>query len=331
MDLLDAGTMAAGIREESGQMIKRVIVTGGTGVTGNALVKYLLKQNIEVTALVRPGSFRRCFLPKEHPLLTIVDCGLEEYGTIGPQLSHNNYDVFFHLAWDGSTGKQKVGNRNQFKLQNQNVTYALDAVELCHTLHCPVFLMTGSQAAYGRKEIPISEEMEKKPENGYGMAKLCAEGMTRLLCRQYGIRHIWAILFSIYGPCDATESLIDTTVRGLLKGETLPYTKGEQQWDYLYSFDAARALHLLAERGADGEVYHVANGKSLPLKHYIEEIYRIAAPEKKPRLGELPYAPNQVMFLGADITKLHELTGYMPEYSFEDGIREIVESIERER
>ncbi|MDE7062180.1 MAG: NAD-dependent epimerase/dehydratase family protein, partial [Lachnospiraceae bacterium] len=64
-------------------MIKKVIVTGGTGVTGNALVKYLLQQKIEVTALVRPGSFRRRFLPEGHPLLTVVDCGLADYGVVG--------------------------------------------------------------------------------------------------------------------------------------------------------------------------------------------------------------------------------------------------------
>lgn len=307
-----------------------VIVTGGTGVTGNALVKFLLQQNIEVNALVRPNSFRRHFLPEANPLLRIVECGMEDYGKIGEAISDRAYDAFFHLSWDGSTGKQKVGNRNNFKLQNQNVTYALDAVELCHQLKCPTFIMTGSQAEYGRKEIPIREDMTKNPENGYGMAKLCAEGMTRLLCKEYGIRHIWPILFSVYGPCDATESLIDTSVRGLLKGTTIPYTKGEQEWDYLYSYDAARALVLLAEYGKDGEVYHVANGSTHPLSEYIETLYRVVAPEKIPRLGELAYSENQVMFLGADITKLKEVTGFEPQFTFEKGIQSIKREIENE-
>lgn len=311
-------------------MIRRAIVTGGTGVTGNALVKYLLQQNIEVTALIRPNSFRRCFLPLKHPLLKVVECRMESYGNIADKLCDREYDVFFHLSWDGSTGKQKVGNRNNFKLQNQNVSFALDAVELCHELRCPLFVMTGSQAEYGRKEIPVREDMEKKPENGYGMAKLCAEGMTRILCKEYGIKHIWPILFSVYGPCDATESLIDTSIRGLLKGKTLPYTKGEQKWDYLYSYDAARALLLLAEHGVDGEVYHVANGRTRQLKEYIEILYHEIAPEIVPRLGELDYGKNQVMFLGADITKLKDATGFEPQFTFEEGIRNIKREIEHE-
>lgn len=312
-------------------MIKHALVTGGTGVTGNALVRYLLQQNIKVTALVRPMSFRRKYLPEGAEGLEIIDCGMEDYRSIDEQLQDKTFDVFFHLSWDGSTGKQKVGNRNNFKLQNQNVSYALDAVELCHRLKCPVFVMTGSQAAYGRKEYAIAETEAKQPENGYGMAKLCAEGMTRLLCKEYGIRHIWPILFSVYGPNDATESLIDTSIRKLLAGETLPYTAGEQEWDYLYSYDAARALLLLAEHGEDGEVYHVANGNSRPLKEYVQELYEELAPQIMPRLGEISYSPNQVMFLGANISKLKGTTGFKPEYSFKEGIREIVRYIQKEK
>lgn len=309
-------------------MIKKAIVTGGTGLTGNALVKYLIQENIEVTALVRPNSFRRSFLPDKNPLLTIVDCGMEDYKCIATKLSKDTFDVFFHLAWDGSVGKEKVDNRNNFKLQNQNVMYAIDAVQLCHELNCPSFVMTGSQAEYGRKIVPVIETMEKHPENGYGMAKLCAEGMTRVMCKQYGIRHIWPILFSVYGPFDGTESLIDTSIRNLLKGKTLPYTSGDQNWDYLYSYDAARALLLLAEYGKAGETYHVANGQTRPLKEYINILYKVVAPELHPRLGELPYGMNQVMFLGADTSKLKEETGFVPQYSFEEGIRIIRNSLQ---
>ncbi len=308
-------------------MIKQAIVTGGTGVTGNALVRYLLQQNIEVTALVRPGSPRNCYLPKKHELLTIVECGLEDYGSVPDRIQGRYYDAFFHLAWDGSTGKQKVNNRNNFKLQNMNTTYALDAVQLCYEVNCPVFVMTGSQAEYGRKNEIVTEAMEKHPENGYGMAKLCAEGMTRLLCKQYGIRHVWPILFSVYGPYDGTESLIDTSIRRLLCREELSFTKGEQQWDYLYSFDAAKALLLLAEKGRDGECYNVANGITKELRDYVRIIYKVVAPDKSPKFGDIPYAADQVMLLSADISKLKCDTGFTPDYEFETGIRKIMEQV----
>lgn len=88
---------------------------------------------------------------------------------------------------------------------------------------------------------------------------------------------------------------------------------------------------LLAQYGQDGEAYHVASGKSLPLANYIRDIYNLVAPDIEPRLGEIPYVPGQVMFLGADITKLRQATGFVPEYTFREGIRAIIESIYAEK
>lgn len=310
--------------------MKNVIVTGGTGVTGNALIHRLLHRNIKVTALVRPDSFRKKYLPSNEPLLDIVDCSMEDYPDVFFRLNHKQYDVFFHLAWDGSTGKKKVDNRNNYTLQLRNVSFAIDAVELCHKLKCPVFLMTGTQAQYGRKDRPLKETDERRPENGYGMAKQCAEGMTRLLCSEYDIKHIWSILFSVYGPNDATESLIDKTIRGILRGETMLYTRGVQMWDYLYSYDAADALIMLAEKGIDGEAYNVSGGIQRPLYEYINEMYDELAPGICPRLGEIEYSDRSVMFLGADISKLKAATGFSPAYSFREGIRAIAEEVKKE-
>ena len=307
--------------------IKSAIVTGGTGVTGNALIRYLLDKGVEVTALVRKNSIRAKYLP-EHEKLRIVWCGLEEYDSIDDQLSDREYDAFFHLAWEGSKGKEKVANRNNFRMQNMNTTYALDAVELCHRLGCGTFVMTGSQAEYGPVEGACSENNPKLPVNGYGMAKLCAEGMTRLLCHEYGIRHIWPILFSVYGPRDATESMIDTSIRNIMDGIENSYTKGEQIWNYLYSFDASKAIVLLAEMGEDGEFYNVASKVNKPLGDYIRELYDTVKPGTEPVLGGRPYPGGKFMSLQADTTKLVMLTGFKEDYSFKDGIREIMESLD---
>ena len=106
--------------------MKNVIVTGGTGVTGNALVHRLLQYNISVTALVRPNSFRRKYLPINEPLLQIVECGMNDYKHIADKINNKNYDAFFHLSWDGSTGTAKVDNRNNYSLQLKNVEYAFN-------------------------------------------------------------------------------------------------------------------------------------------------------------------------------------------------------------
>ena len=313
--------------------ISSAIVTGGTGVTGNALIRYLLNQGIIVTALIRPGSVREKYIPKDEKL-RIVYSGLDEYldDDIYNQLSDFHYDVFFHLAWDGSRGKEKVANRNNYHMQSMNTTFAVDAVELCHKIGCTTFIMTGSQAEYGDyyEDVKISEDFPKIPANGYGMAKLCAETMTRALCKEYGIRHIWPILFSIFGPRDATESMIDTSIRAIVNGKSLSYTKGEQTWNYLYSFDAAKALLLLADKGEDGECYNVASANERNLCDYIKELYDVISDSRKPDVGGRPYPDGKMKYLSASTDKLVGLTGFEEEYSFRDAVLEIAESVKEE-
>lgn len=304
--------------------MQHVLVTGGTGVTGVALIRYLLEKGIEVTALVREGSKRINYLPEENRL-HLINCNMADYKNIYPALKNIKFDVFYHLAWDGSMAKDKIDIRDNMTMQNENVAFAVEAVELCRRIDCPVFVSTGSQAEYGNKSEIISENTAASPENGYGYAKFCAGGMTRILCRKYGIKHIWARLFSVYGPYDGTHSLIYTSIMHLLDNKSPEYTGGEQLWDYLYSFDAAKALYLLAEKGHAGETYCVASGVSRPLHEYIRSIHKIVAPNIEPRLGMRPYAPNQVMSLRADIIKLRQHTGFEPDYSFEQGIHEILQ------
>ncbi len=303
--------------------MKRVLVTGGTGVTGVALIRYLLDHNVEVVALIRKETSRIKYLPKDDRL-HIIFSNMDEYVFLHKELQDFfPIDVFFHLAWDGSTIVDKIGSRDNMPLQAMNIVYAVNAVELCNAIKCPRFVMTGSQAEFGKIDTILNEDIISVPNNGYGSAKLCAETMTRIMCKNYGIKHVFARLFSVYGPYDGTNSLIYTSVLKLLSGERPKYTKGEQQWDFLYSYDAAKALTLLAEKGRDGHMYCVASGKSHKLQEYIKIIHNVCNSSIEPVFGEIPYGKNQVMYLSADISKLKNDTGFETEYSFEQGIENI--------
>jgi len=298
-----------------------VLVTGCTGVTGNALVRYLLAQDLSVTAVIRPSSPRREFLP-EHPKLEIVECELGAYKKL-LEIQHTPYQAFFHLAWDGSRGKEKTDLRNHMPMQLKNAGHVLEAVEICRALGCPVFLATGSQAEYGSGTGVVDEITACRPENGYGAAKVCAASMASILCKQYGIRFIWARLFSVYGPRDATHSMIDTAVTQLLNGVSPVYTSGEQMWNYLYSSDAAKALSLLAFTETAEGVYCVASQKSRPLKDYIVDLHSVVSQELNPRLGALPSAGNHSARMEVDIHRLIEDTGFYEEYTFQQGVSSV--------
>lgn len=298
--------------------MRRAIVTGPTGVIGSALVRRLLQAGVEVYAVCRPGSQRSNVL-KDQSLLHKVACELHELKILPAKIGVS-CDMFFHLAW---LGTEHPENRFDMYIQNDNIRCTLDAVEAAKVLDCKVFIGAGSQAEYGVDGI-LRPDMYANPVSGYGMAKLCAGQMTRQLCREYGIRHIWPRILSVYGLNDGKQTLIQYAIDQMLAGNSVAMTEGNQVWDYLYSEDAADAIYQLALSGKDGAVYVLGSGTTKRLREYVEIIRDIINPGAAIRFGEVPYRKDQVMHLEADISALSHDTGWYPKIDFKEGIIRII-------
>lgn len=300
--------------------MKKAIVTGATGAVGTALLNKLISENVEALVLVRKNG-RVEKIPKS-PLVKIAYCSLDEMADFQNE-SGEKYDAFFHLAWAGPYGR----DRDDMLLQANNIKNELEAVRLAKRFGCEVFVGAGSQAENGRLADgeKISPNSPTNPENGYGIAKLAAGKMSRILCSQLGMRHEWCRILSAYGPGDGTHTMVMSTVVKFLNGEDCDFTKGEQQWDFLYNGDVANAFYLVAEKGRDGAVYTVGSGKTKSLRDYITAIRDAACPSAKCNFGAVDYFPNQVMYLCADITDLQRDTGFVPQVDFETGIKNTVE------
>lgn len=298
--------------------MKRAIITGATGAIGTALINELIKNGVEVLVLCRKGSPRNEQIPN-HELVTVDYCTLSELKDL-QNTNGKTYDVFYHFAWEGTTGEA----RNDMILQNRNVEYAIDAVNTAKRFGCHTFIGAGSQAEYGRVDGVLKPDTPCFPENGYGMAKLCAGHMTRIEAEKLNLRHIWVRVLSVYGLNDGQQSMVMSTISKLKKGETPNFTLGEQKWDYLYSIDAAKAFYMLALKGVKSKTYVLGSGCARPLAEYIRDIRDAVNSNAKINLGAIPYAQNQVMHLCADITELKNDTGWHPKYSFKEGINELV-------
>lgn len=299
--------------------MKKAIVTGATGAVGTALVNKLISENVEVLVLVRKGG--RVNKIPNNPLVKIAYCALDEMADFQNK-NNEKYDAFFHLAWAGPYGK----DRNDMFLQLENVRCELEAVKLASRFGCEVFVGAGSQAENGRLADgeKVSPSSPEKAENGYGIAKLTAGKMSRILCSQLGIRHEWCRILSTYGPGDGSHTMVMSTIIKFLNGEDCDFTKGEQQWDFIYNGDVANAFYLAAEKGKDGAVYTVGSGETRSLKDYITDIRDLADPNAKCNFGAVDYFPNQVMYLCADITDLQKDTGFKPTTDFKTGIENTI-------
>jgi nucleoside-diphosphate-sugar epimerase len=297
----------------------RAIITGATGPVGMALIARLAGCGIGVTAVLRPGSARNAHIPRLDGV-DLIECDIAALPSLAERLPHG-YDAFFHLAWNTAT-REITGDPIA---QGQSLVHTLHAVKLAAALGCKVFVGSGSQAEYGRACGPLSHDTPERPESSYGIAKYAAGKLSRQLSESLGMRHCWCRIISVYGPFDRATTGLMYCLNGLLRGEKPSLTKAEQLWDYIYSADCARALHLIAEKGRHGTAYPVGSGRARPLREYFETLRDCIDPGLPLGFGEKPYPPGQIMHLSADITGLTKDTGFLPEYSFEEGIRRTVE------
>ena len=304
----------------------RIVITGPTGAIGNALINLSIKNNDEVLAICRKGSVRINTIP-QNSLVKIFELDCEDYASFLETYdgSLGQYDIFYHFAWGYTTGD----GRNNIPKQCLNIQYAIDAVKLADSLGCKAFVGAGSQAEYGRVEGILKPDTPVKPENGYGIAKLCAGQLTRILCRQLNIRHIWTRILSVYGPYDGEGTLIISSLRKMLANEDVLLTEGEQIWDFIYSYDAANAMYLLGEKGIDGKTYVIGSGEADKLMNYILKMKECTYSDSLLKFGAIPYSDKQVMHLCANIDDLREDTGFSIKYSFEDGLKETIEYLKR--
>ena len=304
-------------------LLQSLAITGATSSIGIFVIEECIRRGISVTAIYRFSSANASRIPN-HPLIHKYDCDLEHLRTLDPEGRH--CDAFLHLAW-GFTSNTL---RNVLVPQVHNIQYALDAVDLAERFGCHTFLGAGSQAEYGQKEEDLTENTFPEPSTAYGMAKLCAGQMTRLSCKNKGIRHIWPRILSTYGPCSPDQTVLFYVIRELLAGRSPLLSGGEQMWDFLYLRDAAQALLALMEQGRDGETYLIASGQSQQLKEYFFQTRDIIDPRLALNLGAIPYSSSTVMHLGADIQKIKRDTGWKPLTAFENGIRETIEWVRKQ-
>ncbi|RZT05405.1 Nucleoside-diphosphate-sugar epimerase [Duganella sp. CF402] len=304
-------------------MVRNVVITGGTGFIGAAIVRELLAAGNHVTVLVRQDSD----LTRLNGLsaVTIVRYSALHSAETIAALSAAKPDAFIHCAWQGVGGQ----DRNAAFQVKDNLALTLDAVDLAAAIGCRQWVGLGSQAEYGNQNRRLNEDAALLPTTLYGKAKLAAGIAALALCEARGIQGAWLRVFSTYGPGDAPGWFIPFVTQEFLAGRKPTLTKCEQQWDYLYVADAARAVVAVIDSAASG-VFNLGSGSARPLVDYVEAIRSVLASDLTPEYGAVPYRPDQVMHLEADTSKLTTQTGWRPTVDLSAGIAATV-AFERNR
>lgn len=301
----------------------RIGITGASGMIGSSLAEVALDEGHEVVAIIRPGSKNKKNLPRSDRIV-ILECALSDLKTL---TSKERCDIFFHLAWEKTT----VGGRDDVQIQSKNIEHTLNAVNVAHSWGASTFVGAGSQAEYGHVECKMRGDTPTNPESGYGIAKYAAGRLSRILCKQMGMRFCWTRILSVYGERDNYDSLIMYLIRTIMSGNVPELTKCDQIWDYVYSHDAAAALLNVGLRGRDGKTYCVGSGECRPLNEYVIDVRDSIDPSVEIKFGAKDYYPHQIMMLCADIHELTQDTGFIPKYSFREGISHTLSRMDMKR
>lgn len=297
----------------------RVFITGGTGFIGSHLIRFLAGQDVAVGALIRSEQTAWRIHPLPRNVVPLTG-DLRDKEGLRRLLASFQPETVIHLGWSG------VGNkfRNDTAQVEENLQPTLDLIRLSAEAGCKQWIGAGSQAEYGPLNRKISETDLPRPTTLYGAAKLAAAVLAEALCASLGMRFAWLRIFSTYGPMEEESWMIPYLIRQLLRGEKPSLTAGEQLWDYLFGPDAAEAFWSVARNPHAKGIFNLGSGQVYTLRTIVEKIRDSIDPALPLGFGEVPYRPDQVMRLEADIGRLNAATGWSPRTTLAEGLRQTI-------
>ena len=297
--------------------MKKVLVTGASGFIGSALVEELIRHDIEVIAVVRNSDSNFDVVSNK---ITRIDCELSGISNLPNTITGRDVDVFYHLAWAGSSGD----SRADYDLQLRNVAYLCDAAIVAKTMGCGKFVATGSISENIAKSFPANQTPVTTMH--YGVAKNTAAAMLDITCQNIKIPYVWAQLSNVYGLNNQTSNIMSYALSNLFQGRRAQFGSGTQYYDLVSVYDVASALYLLGAHANSKNSYFIGSGEPRPLKEYLLEIGKAMGDESLIGIGERPDDGLRFSENWFDISDLKNDTGFSTSASFEDNIRGIIQS-----
>lgn len=296
-------------------------MTGANGFIGTALCRVLSDDGVKVIAVVRNEEENVRNIEKIEGL-SIVYCDLSEFKNLATVIADIDFDVFYHLAWIGSAGPL----RGDIDVQMKNVQYTCDTVKACADLGCKRMVFASSIMEY---EIGALMATDSTPDINtlYSSAKAAANYMARTIAASMGVDYIRAVISNVYGPGESSPRLVNTSLKKLLKGEHCSFSPGEQIYDFIYITDAAKSFVAIGDKGVANRTYYIGSRNPKPLKEFLCKMRDQVNPTIELGLGDLPFNGISLTYEEFDVNAVEKDTGFVPEVTFEQGIKNTIDWI----
>jgi dTDP-glucose 4,6-dehydratase len=322
----------------------RVIVTGGAGFIGSALVRYLVLERgydvLTIDALTYAGNLASLKAVEGRANHRFLHADIRDGAAMTRAVADFAPDRIMHLAAESHVDRSITG-AGEFITTNVVGTFTLleAARSYWNGLNAAGkaafrFLHVSTDEVYGSLgETGLFEETTPyDPSSPYSASKAASDHLAKAWERTYGLPVVVSNCSNNYGPYHFPEKLIPLTILNALEGRELPvYGAGENIRDWLYVEDHARALDLIIERGRVGETYNVGGRNE---RRNIDVVRRICAvldqlrPVDSPRESLIRFVtdrPGHDARYAIDATKLESELSWRAQEDFDSGIEKTVQ------
>ena len=324
----------------------KVLVTGGAGFIGSAVIRHIIKNTqdevLNIDKLTYAGNLESLKEIDQNLRYTFKQIDICDHEALSLIFDEFKPDVVMHLAAESHVDRS-IDGPAAFIQTNIVGTYTLLEAARKYWMSLDVeaqqnfrFHHISTDEVYGDLEGTtdlFTETTSYAPSSPYSASKASSDHLVRAWHRTYGLPVIVTNCSNNYGPYHFPEKLIPLVILNALDAKPLPvYGNGQQIRDWLFVEDHARALYKVVTEGVVGETYNIGGHNEKQNIEVVKTICKILD-ELKPQANGQAYEslitfvkdrPGHDLRYAIDATKIAKELGWVPEETFETGIRKTV-------
>lgn len=327
-----------------------ILVTGGTGFIGSALVRYLIRDTlanvVNVDCLTYAANPASLSCVEDSSRYRFVPLNICDVAALMAVVASAQPDIIFHLAAESHVDRSIAGPMAFIESNVMGTCAVLEAAraywETLPASRRAAFrvLHVSTDEVYGdlgEGTGRFTELSPYAPSSPYSASKAGSDHLVRAWYRTYGLPTLVTHCTNNYGPCQFPEKLIPRMIINAVQGKALPlYGEGTQIRDWLYVDDHVQALYRVATQGQVGETYDMGGGNEIRNIDVVETICALLeelAPSHKPK-GVAAYRdlitfiadrPGHDVRYAIDATKVRQAVHWEPQESFSSGMAKTVQ------